>query len=303
MTRILSATAALFLALASHNAVAQGPFRSRCGADVHIDERPGFSPLPQGSIFCPLVADPKVERSSASYLRGDFASIADPAADDLTNLTAIGLSDSFGLFRIAGSRPGDGLQLDLVGSIFAQFNLDEPSFDLINADYLVGLPLTFRLLGFSSRLRLYHQSSHLGDEFLISRQPERQNLSFESLELILSVESGPLRLYGGGESFFRRQPDIAVESRLAHGGIELRPARLGGGGRLIAALDVKVIEARDWEVAWSARAGFEIARAPSAGHPPTIVSLLGEYYNGPAPYGQFFPDDIRYLGFGLFFSL
>jgi hypothetical protein len=76
-----------------------------------------------------------------------------------------------------------------------------------------------------------------------------------------------------------------------------------GASRLVAALDVKVIEARDWEIAWSARAGFEIARAPGAGHPPTIVSLLGEYYNGPAPYGQFFPDDIRYVGFGLFFSL
>ncbi len=296
------AIAAICLALATPPGIAQERFRSRCGAGVHADERHGFIPLPQGSIFCPLVADPKTEHTFASYLAGDFATIADPASEGDTNIAAIGLGDSFGLFRIAGASSGDGLQLDIVGGLFAQFNLDEPSFDLINADYLVGLPLTFRARGFSSRLRLYHQSSHLGDEFLLSRQPERENLSFEALDLIISQEIRGLRVYAGVESFFLRRPDIAVVSRIAHGGAELRPGHFGVG-RLVAAVDLKVVEQVDWRVGRSARVGFEIARVPSPGHPPRVLSVLAEYYYGPAPYGQFYPDEIRFLGVGIHFSL
>jgi len=113
----------------------------------------------------------------------------------------------------------------VVGAIFAQFDLDSASNDLINADYIIGLPLTIRRHGFSIRARVYHQSSHLGDEYLLrSSQIQRENLSFESLELLASQEIGPLRVYGGGERIFRRDPDT-VKPKLLHAGAELRSGR------------------------------------------------------------------------------
>ena len=290
----------LALALSAGSVGAQEVFLSRCGAGVHAEERSGWIWLPEGEIFCPLTADPKADRSFVSYLRGDFATIADPGAEADTNIGSVGVSDGFALFRSAGTRPGDGFQLGVAGSVFAQLNLDQPSFDLINADYLIGLPLTYRQQGFSARLRVYHQSSHLGDEFLLSREPERINLSFESLELILSQEVGLLRVYGGGEKFFRREPD-ALPEHLAHAGVELRPGGLANGG-LVLALDVKSVEEADWETGWSARAGLEIARIPTPGHPPRVISVVGEFYDGPAPYGQFYREDIRYWGFGVHLS-
>jgi hypothetical protein len=87
-----------------------------------------------------------------------------------------------------------------------------------------------------------------------------------------------------------------------HAGVELRPASFGAG-RFVAALDVKAVEEVDWGWAWSARSGIEIARVPNAGHPPRVVSLLGEWYEGLAPYGQFFRENIRFIGVGLHFSL
>jgi hypothetical protein len=296
----------LLLALAGIHAPeahAQETFSSRCGAGVHVEERAGWIWLPEGEVFCPLVADPKQGRTFASYLRGDFATIADPDPGVKTNIAAVGLGDSFAVFRSTGIRSGDGFQVSLAGAVFSQINLDEPSFDLINADYVVGIPATYRSGSFSSRIRAYHQSSHLGDEFLLSREPERTNLSFESLELILSQELGGLRLYAGGESFFRREPED-LPRYLAHGGIELRPVTIAEG-RLLAALDLKAVEAdddADWELAWSARAGIEIARIPSPGHPPRVISLTVEFYDGAAPYGQFYREDIRYLGVGLNFA-
>jgi len=57
--------------------------------------------------------------------------------------------------------------VSLFGAVFAQFNLDTPSFDLLTpiissagADSTRGR--------WSGRVRFYHQSSHLGDEFLLN---------------------------------------------------------------------------------------------------------------------------------------
>ncbi|MCI0432312.1 MAG: DUF1207 domain-containing protein [Gemmatimonadetes bacterium] len=272
----------------------------RCGAGIHTHEGTGVILLPQGALFCPLVADPKATHTFASYVRGDFATIANPTPGTRTDIAAVGLGDTFGLLRLAASGDGNGIQLDVEGAIFAQFNLDTPSFDLINADYLIGLPATLRLGGATARLRVYHQSSHLGDEFLISREPDRVNLSFESIELMLSGEAGPVRAYAGGETFFRRRPED-IAGRLVHGGIELRSG--GGTGRLVAALDIKIVDDEDWKTGLAAHAGIEVARIPSPGHPPRVLSLLAQLYDGPAPYGQFYREDIRFYGVGIHFSL
>ena len=193
--RVVASVAALATAFGLGTAAdAQETFLTRCGAGVHAGEGTGWVSVPQGQIFCPLAADPKAERSFASYLRGDFATVADAPPGTTTNIAAVGLGDTFALFRFAARRPGNGIQVDLAAAVFSHFNLDAPSFDLINADYIVGIPLTARFAGFSARFRVYHQSSHLGDEFLLKRQPERVNLSFESFEAIISQELGPLRI-------------------------------------------------------------------------------------------------------------
>lgn len=283
-------------ALSAKDALGQEPFRSWCGAGLAANAGGGWTWLPQGRLFCPLAADPKGQRSFMTYLRGDFATIANPAPGAKTHVGAVGLADGFSIFRVAAEGTGAGIQLDLEGSVFSQFNLDAFSWEMINADYLVGLPLTFRTHGLSGRLRFYHQSSHLGDEFILDRQPERLNLSFESLELILSQEMGPLRVYGGGETLVSREPSD-VAAHLVHGGLEVRPV-VGGSVRLMAAVDLKVVDAQEWQTAWSTRVGIELARIGPDGHPPRVVTLIGEFYDGLAPYGQFYRDNIRYFGGG-----
>jgi hypothetical protein len=273
----------------------------RCGAGVHESEGEGTVFFPQDQIFCPLLADPKEARSFVSFLRGTFPSLDDPSGKG-TSIGSVGLGDSFGLVRWGGPRAGEGVQLDVVGSIFAQFDLGASSNDLINADYIIGVPLTLRRRGFSVRVRLYHQSSHLGDEYLLrSSEVVRENLSFESMELLASQEIGPVRVYGGGERIFRREPD-ALPSELFHAGVEARTGR-ARRAQLVAGVDLKTTERHDWSPAVSARFGIEIGRPGAGGHPGRLVTLMLEMYDGPSPYGQFFQDDISYVGIGLHFSL
>ncbi|WP_243338788.1 DUF1207 domain-containing protein [Anaeromyxobacter soli] len=292
------AVAALVAAALTSTASADEGHILRCGTGVHAGEAEGLVPLPQGDVFCPLVADPKAIRSFVSYLWGKF-----PTSEQTLHLGSIGVGDGFALFRLGGPRPGEGLQLGLEAAVFAQFDLDSPSDDLLNADYLVGLPLTYRYAGFSARARVYHQSSHLGDELLLRADSEiqRVNLAFESVELVLSQELGPLRVYAGGEYLVNRKPST-LDPKLVHAGAEVRagPTR---GLRLVAAADVKSTEQQEWKPAVSVRAGVEAAWWRSEGHPPRIWSLLGEYYDGPSPYGQFFLESTRYAGVGFHVQL
>jgi Protein of unknown function (DUF1207) len=298
---VVTAITMVGLAVFATHSAAQTSNAPRCGAGVHESQSLGVVGFPDDQIFCPTIADPKEARSFVSLLRGTFRSLDDPSGEG-TTIASVGLGDSFGLVRWGGPEPNEGVQLDVVGSIFAQFDLGAPSNDLINADYLIGLPFTFRRNGFSTRVTLYHQSSHLGDEYLLrSDDIQRENLSFESIELLASQEMGPLRVYAGGERLFRREPD-ALPSKLFHGGVELRTGR-AGPFRLVGGVDLKATDLHDWSPAISGRVGLEMARRRSGDHPPRLVTLMFELYEGPSPYGQFFQDDISYLGVGLHFGL
>jgi hypothetical protein len=292
---VLTALLAMTLGAGSASASHLG---GNCDTGIPADEALGFRWFPRGDVFCPLIADPKSDGSFASYVRGTSSSAFG------TDLGSIGISDGLGIWRVNGPSIGEGVQLGLVGNVYAQFDLNAPSYDLINADYVIGLPLTLRFQQFSGRLRLSHQSSHLGDEFVLRPGVERENFAFEASEFLASLDLGPLRGYGGGEYAFDRTPGNRV-SRLIHGGVELRqPGGLAHSGhlaraRFVAAVDLKSADELDWEVAVSARAGIEVGRAPAPEHRSRGWSLLAEYYDGASPYGQFFRDEVKYYGVGL----
>lgn len=295
------ATAALALALAAFALAAPAPSRAAdapdyCGAGVHESEASGFAGFPAGNVFCPLIADPKAMRSFLTYQWGNF-----PAESHARTIGSVGVADGFALFRVNGFRAGEGLQLGLEAGVFAQFDLKTRSKDLMNADYLVGIPLTWRYRSFSARLRAYHQSSHLGDELMVHEGLQPSGLSFEALELLYSVELGPLRVYGGGEYLIDRVPAL-LGRRLAHGGAELRVGPRSGV-RLVAAVDVKSVEQQNWKPGWAGTVGLELAHWSSPGHPPRLLSVVGQVYDGPSPYGQFLVEHTRFWGWGFQFQL
>jgi len=73
--------------------------------------------------------------------------------------------------------------------------------------------------------------------------------------------------------------------------------------QLVSGVDLKSTEQHNWSQAISGRAGLELARAERGGHPLRLVTILLEVYKGPSPYGQFFQEDISYVGVGIHFSL
>jgi hypothetical protein len=126
--------------------------------------------------------------------------------------------------------------------------------------------------------------------------------------VILSADVGPARIYGGGEYLLHVVPN-RFEKWVVHGGLELRqragaiPLGSFASARLVAAGDLKSVQDLDWEIAYSAVAGLEFSRPHEAGHASREWSVLGHYYTGPSPYGQFFRSDVEYYGVALHFAL
>lgn len=257
--------------------------------------------LPQGDLFHPLLGDPKEPRTFATVLQTR-------STDRDTTVGAVGFGERWGIVRRQGERPGDGWQVGLSGGVFAQFDLETDSMDLLNADYVIGFPLTWRRGAWSGRLNLYHQSSHLGDEFLLHENPERVNLSFEAVEALVARDVGSWRVYGGGDYLIDPEP-ATLASRILHAGAEYRHARrtvsVGriGGGRWVGAIDLKSPEEHDWRVAWNLRAGLEFSPVDAPPGTRRSWSLLLEAYEGPAPWGQFYEADVSYVGLGFHLSL
>jgi hypothetical protein len=252
--------------------------------------RRGIEFLPKGYLFAPLIADPRWPHFSITYQR-----FLDNG--QLTNALAVSLGETFDLLRI-DEAVGGAWGLGLQAGVFSIFDLDGPSFDLINTDFIVGIPVTYRTGDLSAMLRVFHQSSHLGDEFLLSNRVERINLSFEAVDLKLSYELTKwLRIYGGGGYIFHHDPpELAPWS--VQSGVEVRSpwTLLEGVLRPVAGLDVQHREQNDWNTDLSLRAGIQFENLHFFDRK---LQLMLEYFNGHSPNGQFYRDKIEYLGLGI----
>ena len=109
-------------------------------------------------------------------------------------------------------------EIGFQGGIFVVFNLAARSSDLINADHLGGITFTYALDSLAFITRFMHQSSHLGDEFLVNTEVERINLSFEELsEAPRSVLGEPMTVglgYGPVTNQVASWIQIAPQSKL-----------------------------------------------------------------------------------------
>jgi hypothetical protein len=248
-------------------------------------EAHGYELFPRVAPFRAPVADPAEPRVFMSRLEmkraaGDFSA------------ARVGLGADLGLLQRSASGE-HGWQLSVFGSIDSLFNLDLPGDALVNTDYRVGIPLRWRDGAFSARARIYHQSSHLGDELILGgNAPRRIDLSFEALDLLVAWERSGLRLYGGGSHTLSSSTDL-YKGGGVHLGADYLSAPVLFGQRLTAGLDVKWLEPADGRSGVSAKAGVKLGGpAPQRGG----VTLLVEAYEGFAPFGQFFVEDIRYHG-------
>lgn len=250
--------------------------------------------LPKGHLFKPLLADPRWAHLSASYRNYQSTNF------DGRDIASVSFGETIPLYRDNFGQSTVQWEAGLQAGVFSDFNLDASSSDLVNTDFIASIYSSMRAGQFSMFGRVYHQSSHLGDEFLLRKiktKFDRVNLSYEGADLKIAYELPyGVRIYGGGGGLFHTEPStLRVWS--AQYGIEFRsPWRLDFASlRPIIAADFKNFDENNWSTDISARAGVEFENLQVLGRK---LQILVEYYNGYTPSGQFYKNKVEYIGLG-----
>lgn len=173
-------------------------------------------------LFRPLIADPREITYSAGW-RFDDQVLA-------RNVIDVSFGDSVPFYRWFNMWPWNGqMQIDLEGAIWVVFEPLEDSSPLTNADYYGGLVLSYGVGEWSFRLRAYHISSHIGDEFMIENPHFlRRNASNEYIDFYVSLDwTDEIRLYSGVGYIIAEDDEWRIGRFFGAIGTEVRLHRLG----------------------------------------------------------------------------
>ena len=247
--------------------------------------------LPRDLLVAPFHADPRWPHFSMASRHVSFG-------QEPGNTGSANFGETFALYRNAA--PFDGQwEIVLQAGVFSTFNMGSSSLNLQNADYTAGLLTSYRTGAFSGFLRLRHQSSHLGDEFILNSQTpiNRINLSFEELDLKISYELASwFRVYGGGGMLVGRDPRDLKRGTSQLGAELTSPWTLWDGKvRPVAYADLQANARSNWKVASSVMAGIQFENARIGDRK---LQLLAEYFSGPSPNGQFYNQNTEWIGLG-----
>lgn len=172
--------------------------------------------------FRPLLADPRQLTYSVGWRFNDQVVES--------NVIDVSFADFFPVFRWCDiwKYRGD-LQIDIEGGVWAIFDPLHESAPLVDADYYVGFPITYTFDEWAIRLRAYHISTHIGDEFLLNHPFfHRRNPSIEALDLYVSkYYRQDFRFYGGIGWVCCQDDSFRVGPFYAIAGVELRLSELG----------------------------------------------------------------------------
>ncbi len=253
--------------------------------------------LPTGHLFRALIADPRWPHFSASYRYYT-------STPGSKNVAAATFGETIPLYRDNIREKGQWGQWEtgVQAGVFSIFDLDSQSLDLINTDFFVAGFVGYRFGDFSALGRIFHQSSHLGDEFLLrDTRPNRINLSYEGLDAKLSYDLPlGLRAYGGGGYLIDVDPSNLGRG-LAQAGAEFKSPWALWQGRLrpVAGIDLQFKEENNWHTDFSLRAGLQFENVSVLSR---NMQILLEYFNGRSFDGQFFKDPVAYFGIGVHFN-
>ena len=254
--------------------------------------KPESNFLPRGLLVAPFHADPRWPHFS-------MASRQVSLGQEPSNTGSANFGETFALYRNVAPLDGQW-EVAIQAGVFSVVNMNTSSNDLVNADYTVGLLTSYRTGPFSGFLRLHHQSSHLGDEFILNSQTpvNRINLSFEELDLKLSYELTPwFRIYGGGGMLVGRDPSY-LNRGTSQVGTELTSPWTFWGGKVrpVAYADFQANARSNWDVASSVMTGLQFENARIGDR---RLQVLGEYFYGPSPNGQFYTQKTEWFGLGI----
>jgi hypothetical protein len=250
---------------------------------------------PAERFYPPYVADPRRPRFGIAFVETDSEL---PRAGN--RRIAIETGGRFDVVRYGvESDPHAGVLLDVEAGGVGDFDLEE-SQDNLAWSGLYGIHLSWlAAAGVALRVGFAHDSSHVGDEFLLEVGGGRLDYTREELLFGASwTPRPPWRLYGEyGYGTYLGDNSFQDAGR-AQAGVEWASDDLRGGvPGWYAASDVSSFEERDWAANVALQAGWAV---------PTVRGTWrfgGLVYDGRSILGEISPHDETRLALGVWYDL
>ncbi len=272
------------------------------GAKARIEERQPIRQVggvwfPESTVlFQPLIANPREPIYSVAYRWNDILA---------KSQIAISLGDFFPIFRWFDVLPWKGdLQIDIAACVWGNFDMNPKVHpnnewaELITTDYILMIPISYAINKWSYRLRGYHISSHLGDEYMVNHgNVLRVNPSFEAIDFFISYQAtNGLRVYGGPGFVVHSDTSYPMKTFYFEYGLEWRFMGLRYHyhrlyGAPFFAADFQNWQANNFKLSTTLQLGYEWSKLQGAGRK---VRLFAEYHNGYSE-GQFFYKHTDYI--------
>ncbi|MEO8088776.1 MAG: DUF1207 domain-containing protein [Gemmatimonadales bacterium] len=203
------------------------------------------------------------------------------------------LGENFPLVALRrGPRP---IVVGLGSQAYGRFSLEDSKSALISLDFVAQLNTTALLGPWALTLQLYHESSHLGDEYADRFAVGRLDWSREVLAGWASYSAGDWRFTGG--SSYALYDGLGLPRPGAAFGIDFHGHGLGGRRRAVEPVIgfyTEATAATNWRLSQSAKVGLTLAR--QAG-PRLGVAFVA--HDGLSTQRQFYRTESRYIGLEL----
>lgn len=181
--------------------------------------------------------------------------------------------------------------------------------NLVNIDYKIAFTFIKQLNEYNSyRIRGFHVSSHLGDDYLIRNQERtgsrylsytENKVNYEQLEFAFfhQLNNSTAELVAGVGSVIRPNALRLPFSYLI--GIDHVNVSLNNNWSFTNGILLKGFQETDFDLNLKVATGFSYLPE----HRKSPVRLLVEYYTGHLPYSQYEDQKTEWLGLGLYFTI
>lgn len=196
------------------------PLKYNCGIDCQRAKACGRCGvwLPEEPVlYRNMLADPRQITFSAGWRFNDQVFVK--------NVIDVSFGDYVPIYRWCDFWPwGGALQIEIQGALWAIFDPLHDSSPLMNADYYGGIAITSAWDNWEFRLRGFHISCHIGDEFLLDHPGfDRRNASAEYIDFFASNDiTDEIRLYGGLGYIVHQDDEFKCSRFWATAGTEVR---------------------------------------------------------------------------------
>jgi len=227
-----------------------------------------------------------------SARRGDSEFGSEPEAE-------VGVGENFPVLALRrGERP---VTLGFGTQVYGRFSLGDRKSALISNDWVVGLNTTAALGAWTVTGEIYHESSHLGDEYRDRFSATRLDWTREVAAAWLTYGPGPIRITGNLSYVLIDELDLKRPGAALAADYEGRPFGqfLGGPVRPVGGIFFQGEAATSWRISTSAKLGIAVSRA--GGGREIGLALIA--HDGLSTQRQFFRRESRYIGGELRFDL